>query len=83
LAKNVFGQVTASALVKTMVTTFVVLLYCTVNNIRVNDQNIRTNDEAVTGPNTFFANVPTFEREKTNLRGTSVEYVKKSKINPP
>jgi hypothetical protein len=47
-------------------------------------QKVVTNDEAVTGSKKlFFAIFGTFGRYKTNLRGTSVENVKKAKINPP
>jgi hypothetical protein len=47
-------------------------------------QKVVTNDEAVTGSNKFFfAIFGTFEVYVTNLRGTFVEIVKKSKINPP
>jgi hypothetical protein len=35
------------------------------------------------GPKLFFAIFGTFGRYVTNLRGTLVENVKKSKINPP
>jgi hypothetical protein len=45
-----------------------------------------TNDEAVTGPTTFFdvAIFGTFKNYETNLRGPFVEYVKVFlKINPP
>jgi hypothetical protein len=45
---------------------------------------IVTNDEAVTGSKKFFvAILGIFGRYVTNLRGTFVENVKKSKINPP
>jgi hypothetical protein len=44
-------------------------------------QKVMTNDEAVTGSKNFFFG--TFGRYVTNLRGTFVENVKKSKINPP
>jgi hypothetical protein len=41
-------------------------------------QNVRTNDEAVTGPKQFFVLIfLTFERDTTNYRGTLVENVKK------
>jgi hypothetical protein len=47
-------------------------------------QNVRTSDEAVTGSKqTFFSIFFTFERDITNYRGTLVENLKKSKINPP
>jgi hypothetical protein len=47
-------------------------------------QKVVTNDEEVTGSNKiFFAIFGTFGRYVTNLRGTFVENVKKSKINPP
>jgi hypothetical protein len=47
-------------------------------------QNVGTNDEAVTGPKQiFFVIFLSFERDTTTLRGTLVENVKKSKINPP
>jgi hypothetical protein len=46
-------------------------------------QKVVTNDEAVTGSKFFFAICGTFGRYITNLRGTFVEKVKNSKINPP
>jgi hypothetical protein len=47
-------------------------------------QNVVTNDEEVTGSKKFFfAIFGTFGRFVKNLRGTFVENVKKSKINPP
>jgi hypothetical protein len=47
-------------------------------------QKVVTNDEAVAGSKHFFLAIfGTFERYITNLRGTFVENVKKSKINPP
>jgi hypothetical protein len=42
-------------------------------------QKVMTNDEEVSGSTIF----GTFGRYVTNLRGTFVENVKKSKINPP
>jgi hypothetical protein len=45
-------------------------------------QNVGTNDETVTGSKIFFSIFLTFQRETTILRGTLVENVKKSKINP-
>jgi hypothetical protein len=48
-------------------------------------QKVVTNDEAVTGSKIFFvvAIFGTFGWCITNLRGTFVEKLKKSKINPP
>jgi hypothetical protein len=47
-------------------------------------QNVGTNDKAVTGAKKFFWSFfLTFERNTTVLRGTLVENVKNSKINPP
>jgi hypothetical protein len=47
-------------------------------------KKVLTNDEAVTGSkNLFFLFFGTFGRYVTNLRGTYVENVKKSKINSP
>jgi hypothetical protein len=47
-------------------------------------QNVRTYDEAVTGSKQIiFFIFFTFEGDTTNYRGTLVENVKKSKINPP
>jgi hypothetical protein len=49
-------------------------------------QNVRgTNNVAVIGSKNIFVVVIflTFERDPTILRGTRVENVKKSKINPP
>jgi hypothetical protein len=45
-------------------------------------QKVVTNDEAATGSTIFFAIFSIFGRYKTNLRGTFVENVKKSKISP-
>jgi hypothetical protein len=45
-------------------------------------QNVGNNDEGVTG-SIFFVICLTFVRDTTILRGTLVENVKKSKINPP
>jgi hypothetical protein len=47
-------------------------------------QKVVTNDEEVTGSTNFFAILGTFGRYATNLRGTSVENVKKNpKITHP
>jgi hypothetical protein len=47
-------------------------------------QKVVTNDETVTGSKKFFVAIfDTFEVYVSNLRGTFVEIVKKSKINPP
>jgi hypothetical protein len=46
-------------------------------------QKDMTNDEEVTGSENWFAIFCTFGGYVTNLRGTFVENVKKSKINPP
>jgi hypothetical protein len=46
-------------------------------------KNLMTNDDAVTRSKRFIAIFGTFERFVTNLRGTFVEKVKKSIINPP
>jgi hypothetical protein len=46
-------------------------------------QNVRTSDEAVFGSKIFVVIILTFEKDTTNLKGTLVENVKKSKSNPP
>jgi hypothetical protein len=47
-------------------------------------QNVGYNDEAVTGSKQKLSKIfLAFERDSTSYRGTLVENVKKSKINPP